>query len=173
MKNIALALMLTLGLSAFAQDNPGNVTKETTTTTVTVNNGTGKPKKVTKTETMESKQNIELKDADSKKLNKEMKSTDVQVASSTTVKGDGIPTYYEKNGTRYIFVTDKNGYKIASPNDIGYGVIRKTSDGRYIFRTKNGTSIGKFDETGNFVVETYDDKNDGFMVETYTKVATP
>lgn len=165
--------MLALGLNAVAQENPGNVTKETTTTTVTVNNGTGKPKKVTKTETTESKQNIELKDADSKKLNKDMKSTDVQVASSTTIKGDGIPTYYEKNGTRYIFVTDKNGYKIASPNDIGYGVIRKTSDGRYVFRTKNGTSIGKFDDSGNFVVETYDDKNDAFMIETYTKVATP
>lgn len=173
MKNITLALMLALGLNAVAQENPGNVTKETTTTTVTVNNGTGKPKKVTKTETTESKQNIELKDADSKKLNKDMKSTDVQVASSTTIKGDGIPTYYEKNGTRYIFVTDKNGYKIASPNDIGYGVIRKTSDGRYVFRTKNGTSIGKFDDSGNFVVETYDDKNDAFMIETYTKVATP
>lgn len=173
MKNIALAIMLVLGVAASAQENPANVSKETTTTTVTVNNGTGSPKKVTKTETTVAKQNIELKDADSKKLNKDMKQTPVQVSSSTTIKGDGVPTYYEKDGARYIFVTDKNGYKIASSNDIGYGVVRKTSDGRYIFRTKNTTSVGTFDDNGNFTVETYDAKSDGFMVETYAKVANP
>jgi len=172
MKTISSILMLALSVGALAQVSP-NVTKETTTTTVTVNNGTGKPKKVTKTETTEATQNIELKNADSNALNKEVKNTPVEVTSSTKIQGDGIPTYYQMNGARYIFVTDKNGYKIASKSDMNYGVIRKTAGGQYVFRTKQGTSIAHFDESGNFVVETYDPKNDGFMVETYTKVSNP
>lgn len=172
MKNIAIAVMLAMGLAATAQVNQ-NVTKESTTTTVTVNNGTTKPRKITKTETTEATQNIELKDANSKKLNKDVKATPVQVSSSTTIQGDGIPTYYELNGERYIFVTDRNGYKIASPTVRNYGVVRKTDNGQYIYRTSQGTSIGHFDDSGNFVVETYDDKSDGITVETYTKVANP
>ena len=170
MKNIAIAIMLALGLSATAQNK--NVTKETTTTKVTVNDGSGKPKTVTKTQTATSNQNIELKDADSKKLNKEANYTDEQVSASTTIQGDGIPTYYDLNGERYIFVTDKTGYKIASPSDKNYGIVRKTSNGQYIYRTKDATSIGYFDGSGNFVIETYDDKTDGVTVQTYTKMPT-
>jgi len=172
MKNIAIAILLALGLTANAQDNK-NVTKETTTTTVTVNDGTGKPKKVTKTETTQASQKIELQDADSKKLNKQATYTDEQVSASTTIQGDGVPTYFQRNGERYIFVTDKTGYKIASPTDRNYGVVRKTSNGQYIYRTKDSTSIGYFDGSGNFVVETYDDKSDGVTVETYTKMPNP
>jgi hypothetical protein len=169
MKSLAIAILLAAGLSATAQVNQ-NVTKESTTTTVKVDDGTGKPKKITKTETTEAKQNIELKDADSKKLNKDMKATPVQVSQSTTIKGDGIPTYYELNGERYVFVTDRDGYRISSPAVKEYGIVRKTSNGQYIFRTKTGTSIGYFDENGNFVVENYDDATDGFTKETYSKV---
>ncbi|MFP9098312.1 hypothetical protein ACLI09_04600 [Flavobacterium sp. RHBU_24] len=172
MKTLAVAILLAAGFSATAQVNQ-NVTKESTTTTVTVNNGTGKPKKITKTETTEAKQNIELKDADSQKLNKEVKQTPVQVSQSTTIKGDGIPTYYELNGERYVFVTDHDGYRISSPSVKEYGLVRRTSNGQYIFRTKTGTSVGYFDGNGNFVVETYDDATDGFTKETYSKVVVP
>lgn len=172
MKNIALAILLVAGLSATAQVNQ-NVTKESTTTTVTVNNGQGKPKKITKTEMSEAKQNIEFEDAESKKINKNVKPTPVQVSQSTTIKGDGIPTYYELNGERYIFVTDHDGYRISSPSVKEYGIVRKTSNGQYIFRTKTGTSTGYFDENGNFVVETYDDATDGFTKVTYSKVMVP
>lgn len=168
MKNIAIAFMLAMGLTATAQVNQ-NVTKESTTTTVTVNNGT-KPRQITKTETTEATQTIELKDANSKKLNKDVKPSPVQVSSSTTIQGDGIPTYYELNGQRYVFMTEKNGYRIASPTVRNYGVVRKTPNGNYIYRTTTSTSMGYFDDKGNFVVETYDDKTDGVTVETYTKV---
>jgi len=168
MKNIAIALMLSLGLYANAQVK--NVTKESTTTTVTVDNGTGKPKKVVKTENTEATQNIELKDADSKKLNKDIMVSPAQVTSSTTVTGDGIPTYYESNGTRYTFTTDRSGYRISTPQVKDHGVVRKMSNGQYIYRTKDGVSIGHFDTNGNFVLETYDDKTDTVATETYTKV---
>ncbi|WP_294819255.1 hypothetical protein [uncultured Flavobacterium sp.] len=170
MKNIVVIAMLALGLSLNAQVNK-NVTKESTTTTVTVDNGTGKPKKVVKTQSTDATQNIEFKDAESNKLNKDMKRTPVEVSSSTTVSGDGIPTYYETNGQRYIFVPDKNGYKVSSSTDVNdYGVMRKTSNGQYIYHSKNRTSVGYIDANGNFVVETYDDKTDGVTVETYTRI---
>ncbi len=170
MKSLVVIIMLATGLTLNAQVNK-NVTEESKTTTVTVNNGSGKPKKVVKTENTNAVQNIELQDANSNKLNKDMKTTPVEVNSSTTVSGDGIPTYYETNGQRYIFVPDRNGYKVSSSTDVNdFGVMRKTSNGQYIYHSKNKTSVGYIDANGNFVVETYDDKSDGITVETYTRV---
>lgn len=175
MKNIATIIMLALGLTLNAQVNQ-NVTKETTTTKVTVNDGSN-PKTLVKTENKEAMQNIELKDADSKRLNKDIKQTPVEVRATTTVSGDGIPlqqtdrlTYYEMGGRKYTFVSDNTGYRIASPDNKDYGLLRKTSNNNYIYRTKERTSIGYFDANGNFVVETYDDKTDGITVETYTRM---
>jgi len=174
MKNIAIITMLALSLSLSAQVNQ-NVTKETKTTKVTVNDG-NKPKSVTKTETRNAQQNIELKDADSKKLNKDIQPSPVEVNATTTVSGDGVPTqvvnhsnYYTMNGQRYHFVSDANGYKIASPDNTSYGVLRKTSNNNYIYSNGTTTSSGYFDANGNFVVETYDKNTDGVTVETYTK----
>ncbi len=141
--------MLALGLSANAQDKSKNKTEETTTTTVTVNDGSGKPKKVTKTETTTANQNIELKDAESKKLNKEANYQD-QVSTSTTISGDGIPTYYSLNGQQYIFVTDKTGYKVAAPNDRNYAVVRQPLTDS-IFTNKDTTSIGYFNDNGDLL----------------------
>ena len=167
--------MLSFGLVMTAQVKK-NVTEETKTTKVTVNDGSN-PKTMVKTEKKEATQNIELQDANSKKLNKDIKQTPVQVKATTTVSGDGIPTqrtqsttYYEMNGRKYTFVPDNTGYRIASPDNNDYGLLRKTSNNNYIYRTKDRTSIGYFDANGNFVVETYDDKTDGITVETYTRM---
>ena len=176
MRNIAITILLTVSLSATAQVNQ-NVTKETTTTTVKVDDGTGQPKKLVKTKNTESVSELELKDANSKKLNKEAYETAPQVTSSTTVERDngfnakiGQISNYQMGGNGYIFVTDKTGYRIATADNKDYGKLRRTSNGQYIFRTKTGTSVGYFNANGDFVVETYDDKSDGIMVETYTKV---
>lgn len=174
MKNIAVVIMLSLGLTVSAQVNK-NVTKETKTTKVTVNDGAN-PKTVTKTETRNASQNIELKDAESKKLNKDIQPTPVQVTATTTVSGDGVPTqvidrssFYTMNGERYQFVGDRAGYRISSTGNANYGTLRKTSNNNYIYTTKDRTSVGYFDANGNFVVETYDKNTDGITVETYTK----
>ena len=55
-------------------------------------------------------------------------------------------------------------------NNKDFGVLRKTSDNRYIMRTKEKTSIGYFDTNGNLIVESYDDSSDGIVKETYTVV---
>ncbi|PHK24351.1 hypothetical protein VF13_42915 [Nostoc linckia z16] len=174
MKNLAIAAMLAVSLGAAAQVNK-NVTRETTTTTVTVNNGS-ETKQLVKNETTSAQQNIALKDAESKKLNKDIQPTPVQVTKTTTVSGDGITpqigqaTYYRMNGRNYMFVTDNSGYKISTPDDLGYGTLRKTSNNSYIYRTKNGTSVGYFNADGDFVVESYNDNTDGVTVETYTRI---
>ncbi len=175
MKNLAIVMMFALGLTASAQVNK-NITKETRTTTTTVNNGTEK-KKLVKNETRSAQQELEFKDAESKKLNKDLAPTPVAVTSSTTISGDGIPTqeidrssYYTMNGQRYQIITDKTGYRISTDSDQNHGVLRKTSDNNYIYRTANTTSYGHFDRDGNLVLETYDDKTDGVTVQTFTRV---
>jgi hypothetical protein len=176
MKNFAITILLAVGLSATAQVNQ-NVTKESTTTTVTVNDGTGAPKKLVKTQNTEAVSELELKDANSKKLNKEAYETTPQVTSSTSVVRDegfnakiGQISNYQMGGKDYVFVTDKGGYRITTPDNVEYGKLRRTSNNQYIYRTKTGTSVGYFDAAGNFKVETYNDGTDGVTVETYTKV---
>lgn len=174
MKYLTLIAALAFSYSMSAQNT--NVQKETKTTTVTVNNGKEK-KKLVKTEELEATQDVELEDAESNKLNKNVKQTPVRVQSSTTVAVDpdfnreiGQISNYTMNGQDYVFVTDKMGYRISSSANKEYGVLRKTSDNRYIFKTKDKTSIGYFDANGNLVVESYDNDRDGVIKETYTIV---
>lgn len=174
-KFIITAAVLSFGLTMSAQVNQ-NVTSESKTTRVTVNDGT-QPRQMEKTVRTDSQQNIELQDAESKKLNKDVKATPVMVQSSTTISGTGIPTqevdrssYYQFNGKNFQMLSDNSGYKLTSPDNAGNGVLRRLSNGNYIYRTKDKVSVGSFDANGNFVVETYDDKNDRITVETYTKV---
>src|SRR5690606_23134624 len=165
MKKILLITTLALGLMVNAQTQK-QVTKETKTTTTTVNHG-DEQKKVVKTEQVTTQQNLEFKDPNSKKLNKDLKQTPTQVTETTTVSGDNIPTrigqttYYELNGKRYAFVTDKTGYRISSPDVKDYAVVTRTSsDGKtYTYTTRGGTSKAYFDTNGNFVVETYDTRS--------------
>lgn len=174
MKRVLTIIMLVAGLSLYAQNK--NVTKETKTTKVTVNDGT-EPKTLVKTEKMEAVQDIELKDANSKKLNKDIKPTPVMVKETTTISGDYIPPQqlgqtvrYQMDGKDYIFLTDKTGYQIQAPNNKNYALLRRTSNNNYIYRTDDKISISYFDTNGNLVVETYDDGTDTVTKEVYTRV---
>lgn len=175
MKNIITALVVLIGFTLTAQNT--NVSKETKTTTTTVNHG-DEQKKIIKTEQVATKQDIELKDANSKKLNKDIKPTPTQVTETTTISGDGIPTqtgqttYYEYNGRRFTFVTDKTGYRISSPDVKDYAVVtRTTPDGKtFTYTVKGNNSKAYFDANGNFVVETNDPKTKTITKETYIKV---
>ncbi|MFL9843342.1 hypothetical protein [Flavobacterium rhizosphaerae] len=168
MKRIALMILFGLSVSLYAQNK--NVVDETTTTKVTVNDGTGKPKTITKVEKTEANQDIELQDANSNKLNKDIKPTPVKVTKTTVIETDGIPKYYGMNGKKYSFIAQKTGYKVSSSDDKDYAIIRKTPSGKYIYVTKEATSVGDFDDEGNFVIETYNDKSGNVMVETYKKL---
>lgn len=166
-------LIFTFTVSAQIKD----VTKETKTTTVTVNNGQ-KVDKIVKTTKTDAEQEIKFKDADSKKLNKDIIPTPVEVNSQTTITANGTTvaeidrsSYYMMDGKNYHFVTDRaGGYRVASPTDVDYGTMRKASNNNFIFKHEGKTSIAHFDANGDLVVETYDDNGTGLIVQTYSLV---
>ncbi|MET0759174.1 MAG: hypothetical protein ABWZ56_02055 [Flavobacterium sp.] len=171
---------IVLGMAAFLfslniQAQNQNVKTEVKTTTTTVKDSEGE-KKLVKKEKVQEIQNIELKDAESKVLNKEMKETPVQVTATTEVTADGVTrvidvdrsAYYNLDGNKYQVSVDKSGYTMFSPTGKKAAVLRKTSNNNYIYKTKNNTSYGYFDANGNLVLETYDDKTDKVTVTTYT-----
>ena len=151
-----------------------NVKSEVKTTVTTVKDSEGE-KKLTKTQEVKEIQNIELKDAESKVLNKEMKETPVQVTATTAITADGITrivdvdrsAYYDLNGNKYKVAIDQSGYNMFSPSGKKAAILRKTSNNNFIYREKNKTSYGYFDVNGNLILETYDDKTDKVQVSTY------
>ena len=131
-------------------------------------------KQLIKTQEVKEVQNIELKDANSNVLNKEVKESPVQVTATTAITTDGITkvnvdrsAYYNLNGKKYQFTTDNSGYTLYSPNSKKAAILRRTSNNNYIYKSKNKTSYGYFDANGNLVLESYDDKTDKVTTETY------
>lgn len=177
MKTLAIGMFAFL-LSMNGQAQNQNVTAVTKTTVTTVKDSDGE-KKVVKEQNVQEVQNIELKDPDSKSLNKEMKETPVQVTSVTQVTNpDGSTrtvdidrsSYYVGNGKKYKLDLDAMGYKMSSEDMKKPALLRKTSTNSYIYRGNSKTSVGYFDTNGNLVLETYDDKSDQVTIEKYSVV---
>ncbi|MFV8375470.1 hypothetical protein [Flavobacterium sp. LB1P62] len=172
MKTIILgtaAFLLSLTIQAQNQ----NVKSEVKTTITKVKDSEGE-KQLIKTQEIKEVQNIELKNADSNVLNKEVKESPVQVTATTAITSDGITkvnvdrsAYYNLNGKKYQFTTDNSGYTLYSPNSKKAAILRRTSNNNYIYKSKNKTSYGYFDANGNLVLESYDDKTDKVTTETY------
>lgn len=154
-----------------------NVKSEVKTTVTTIKDSDGK-KEIVKTQDVKEVQNIELKDAESDVLNKEVKETPVNVTATTAVTTNGMTkvididrsSYYVLNGKKYQVSNDKGGYKMVYPDGKNSAVLRRTSNNNYIYKTKTNTSFGYFDANGNLVLETYDDKTDKITITTYTNV---
>jgi glucan-binding YG repeat protein len=152
-----------------------NVKEETKTTTTTIKDSKGESK-IVKTEEIKEVQEIEFENANSKKLNKDMKPTPVIVTTTNEVKVDGETkyidvdhsSYYDLDGTKYEIKSDNKGYILLNRNKkTANGILRKTSNNNYLFRSKNKVSVGYFDENGNLVLETYDPKTDSMIKEKY------
>ena len=177
MKSIFLGVA-TLLLTVSTQAQNTNVTDVTKTTVTTVKDSDGQKQQV-KTQDVKEVQNIELQNADSKALNKDLKETPVQVTSSTQiVNPDGstrtvdndMSSYYESNGKRYQVALDASGYTITNPDSKRQALLRKTSTNSFIYRTKDKTAVGYFNTNGDLVLETYDDKSDKISTETFKRV---
>ncbi len=176
MKNImtfAFALLLTAGLQA-QNTNVTEVTKKTVTTTKD-SDGT---KQVVKEQNIKAKQKIELENADSKSLNKDMKDSPVEMVSTTTITNpDGTTrtvtidrsSAYEFEGKIYKLALDPSGYIATDSDNNKIGLLRATSTNSYIFRGENSISIGYFDIKGNMVLETYDDNSDTVTTRTFVR----
>ncbi len=163
-------------VNASAQNR--NVTDVSKTTTTTIKDSEGE-KQLVKTQNTKEVQNVELQDANSPALNKDVKPSPVQVTSTTQVTmPDGTTrtvdvdrsAYYSLGGSRYKVSMDNSGYSLnEGTTGKRAGVLRRTSNNNYIYRSKDKTSFGYFDANGNLVLETYDDKSDKVIVETYTR----
>lgn len=176
MKTILLSCMALLATMGIQAQNK-NVTEVQKTTVTTVKDSEGEKKSV-KTQDIQEVQNIELQNAESNALNKDMKATPVEVTSKTSITNpDGSTrtvdvdrsSYYTSNGKTYQLSLDPAGYVITAPDKKKLGILRATTTNSYIYRGKNQTSVGYFDTNGNLVVETYDDKSDKVTVETYVR----
>lgn len=177
MKNIltfGFVLMLTLSMQA-QNTNVTDVTKKTVTT-VKDSDGT---KQVVKEQNTKARQKVELENADSKSLNKDLKASPVELESTTTVTNpDGTTrtvdvdrsAAYQFEGTNYMLSLDPSGYVITDQNNAKIGILRATTTNSYIYRGKNSISIGYFDVDGNLVLETYDDASDKVTLRTFARL---
>lgn len=176
MKTIVLSIA-TLLFAANIQAQNKNVTRQSNTTVTTVKDSDGE-KKLVRTQNVSETQNVELQNADSNALNKDIKASPVQVTSSTVVTTpDGTTrvvdvdrsAYYSLGGKTYQMSMDNSGYTMLGDNNKKEGLIRKLSNDTYLYRSGDKTSVGYFDGNGNFVLQTYDDSNDRIITETYMR----
>lgn len=177
MKNImtfGFILLLSAGLQA-QNTNVTDVTKKTITT-VKDSDGT---KQVVKEQQTKAKQTIELQNADSNALNKNVKDSPVELISTTTITNpDGTTrtvsvdrsSAYQYEATKYALALDPSGYVVTNAEGVQIGLLRATTNNSYIFRGKDSISIGYFDMNGNLVLETYDDASDQVTMRTFFKL---
>jgi hypothetical protein len=174
MKTIIMGLLFLFTTSAIIAQNK-NVKDETKTTTTTIKDSKGE-RKIVKTEEIKEVQEIEFENPNSSETNKDMKPTPVVVTTTNELIVDGKTkyidvdhsSYYDLDGTKYEVKSDKKGYLLLNRNKkTASGVLRRTSNNNYIFRSKNKVSVGYFDEYGNLVLETYDPKTDSMIKEKY------
>ena len=155
MKTITLGIFaLLFSLSTQAQNK--NVKTEVKTKITTIKDSDGE-KKLVKTEEIKETQAIELLDADSNALNKDTKDSPIQVIATTKITADGVTrllnidrsAYYNLDGVKYQVLNDKSGYSYYSADGKKSGILRKTSNDNYIYKSKDKTSFGYFDANGN------------------------
>ena len=149
--------------SAFAQENK-NEKQETVVTKTAVKSEKGtdvSTKAVTKTEN----EVITLADSDAGQTNQTMVTEPAKISSDVNYG-------YEGNRFKFINQKDENGYRLMTVKDNAtdeeYAVIKPTSQKGYYILSKDGTSsFGYFNADGNFVVESYDAKNDVMVSNIY------
>jgi hypothetical protein len=166
------ALLFTCGMTAQNK----NVTQTSKTTVTTVKDSEGE-KKLVRTQSTNEVQNIQLQDEQSNKLNKDVAPSPVQVTSTTQITApDGTTrtvdvdrsAYYSFGDRKYKVAVDNTGYTMMD-NDQKAGVLRKLPNDTYIYKSKDGTSVGYFDADGNLILNTYDDKTDNVRTEIYKR----
>ena len=171
--------IIVLGMAAFLfslniQAQNKNVKTEVKTNITTIKDSQGE-KKLVETKEIQEVQNLELNDANSNVLNKDIKESPVEVTATTKITADGVTkvidvdrsAYYELDGTKYQVSTDKKGYSVYMPDGKKSAILRKTSNNNYIYKSGNKTSFGHFNSDGNMILETYDEKTDTITITTY------
>lgn len=173
MKTIALSLVSFFALSTLQAQNE-NVQKTTEIKTTTIKDSDGE-KKIVRTVETNQVQKVELGEEKANTLNIETVASPVNVVTQTKVSVDGVvqsidvdrSAVYNFDGKDYKVSLDKSGYTITNSDSKNQAFLRRTSNNNYIYKTKNKTSVGYFDEKGNLILETYDEKTDKIILEKY------
>ncbi|MEC4003847.1 hypothetical protein OX283_004200 [Flavobacterium sp. SUN052] len=173
MKTIAVTIVAIFALSTLQAQNK-NVQKTTETKITTIKDSDGE-KKIVKTVETNQVQKVELGEEKANTLNIETVPSPVNVVTETKVSVDGVvqsvdidrSAVYNFDGKEYNVSLDKSGYTITNPSTKNQALLRRTSNNNYIYKTKNKTSVGYFDEKGNLILETYDEKTDKIVLEKY------
>jgi hypothetical protein len=164
MKKILIVLALAGFSTAFAQETKNENEKKTTTITkTTVEDSKGvdvSTKAVTETEN----QKLALNNFDgTHNFNTVMQPREIK--SDVNYSNDGVSYRFEPHTT--------NGFQLMSVgnNDVKpveYAVLRPSSQKGYYIMSQDGqSSFGYFNQNGNFVVESYDAKNDVVVTTVY------
>ena len=176
MKTIVVTLVALFAITSLQAQNQ-NVQKTTEVKTTTIKDSDGE-KKIVKTIETNQVQKVELGEEKPNTLNIETVASPVSVVTETKVSVDGVvqsidvdrSALYNFDGKEYNVTLDKSGYTITNPTTKNQAFLRRTSNNNYIYKTKNKTSVGYFDEKGNLILETYDEKTDKIVLEKYNLV---
>lgn len=175
MKTIIMVLSLIFITSTVFGQNK-NVKEETKTTTTTIKDSKGE-RKIVQTEEVKEVQEIKFENPNSTETNKDRKPSPVSVTTTNEVSVDGTSkyidvdhsSYYTLGGRKFEVKSDNKGYILLNRNKkTASGILRKTSNNNYIFKSKNKVSVGYFDANGNLIIETYDPKTDSMIMEKYS-----
>lgn len=153
----------------WAQEEPKNVSEESTTKTVKTDNGTEVVEKKIKVTTRE-EQDIEFAEKDKNKRDKDVVKSPVKVKKTIEIDNDRGNSYdskteiryYEFNGKQYGFKKVDTGFSVLekdheTPNNYGQ-LIKFNRENHYLFKNGNDTGIGYFNDDGSFTIEYYDKK---------------
>lgn len=179
MKNLIYIFSLLIGLGAYAQNNnPVDVTEETTVKTVKEKvNGKIVEKKI-KVKTLQTQEvKIDPKyryDLNGKRMDTPIKVTKtIQVDKDNDVAYDTKTkvTYYKFKDKDYSFIPDEQGFVVSvkeGDKDVTFGTARYSAKNMsYIFTTDTYTGVGYFDENKTFVIEYFDGKSDGLVTKEF------
>lgn len=153
--------------SIWAQEEPKNISEESTVKTVKKNDGSGIVEKKIKVTTRE-EQDIEFAQKDKNKRDKDVVKSPVKVKKTIEIdnnRGNSYDSkteigYYEFNGKQYGFKKVATGFSVLekeleTPNNYG-NIVKFNRDNHYLFQNGNDTGIGYFNEDGSFTIEFYD-----------------
>ena len=71
------------------------------------------------------------------------------------------------NGKKYEIKVDDYGYSINNNESKVSAYLRKTSNNNYLFVNDGKVSAAYFDESGNLIIDTYNEKTDSITTEKY------
>lgn len=164
MKKILIVFALAVFTTGFAQVNKNTNTKETTIIKKTyIDDGKGIDVETQKA-TISQQRKLALKNTDVSKTNYSVTMTPL------TINTDYGYTY---NNNKYAFKKDENGYSLIQINDDEmspeYAKLKPLGQrGYYLYSKDNQTSVGYFNQYGNFVVESFNSENDTVSTTIFT-----